>query len=180
MITSRMGAAALLASIALIACSTTTDPVPRGPAVAVASITPVGGTTGVDPTAAITVAFTHRMMAGMEMLVLLHAGTVAGPTVAGSSVWSADRTQLTFTPNRPLEPSSTYVLHLSPQLKDANGSPIDFSGCSQAVGGQPIPSGSMPGGMMSGQMGSGMMSGPGWQQGSGDWGRGMIITFMTR
>ncbi len=47
-------------------------------------IVPASASTGVDPTKPVTITFSYPMMTGMEMLVVLHEGTVTGPQVAGS------------------------------------------------------------------------------------------------
>ena len=171
------------AALAAAACSGSstapaarTTPTANGAAV-VLNVVPAARATGVDPKAPIVITFNHAMLSGMEMLVLLHESSVTGPTVAGTATWSSDRTTLTFTPAQPLKSQTTYVLHLSPNLKDANGNPIDFASCAQRLGGQ-TPSGFGFGGMMGGGMGPGMM-GNGWQPGTGTWGYGMIFTFTT-
>lgn len=177
----RMAVVLLLAALASTGCNGSTAP-PRAPLadVAVSSVLPRGGATGVDPAAPITIGFNHSMMPGMELLVLLHEGSVTGPAVAGTSTWSADRTLLTFTPSQTLKSNTSYVLHLSPNLKASSGQTINFASCAQLIGGQAVPGGMMNGGMMDGNAGQGMMSGPGWQAGSGMWGYGMILTFTTR
>lgn len=166
-----------LLALGAVACSTGagTDPLAGDP-VRVLSISPVSGSTNVDPSGPVTITFNHSMGMGMEMLVILHEASVTGPQIAGVAVWSADRTRLTFTPTQTLKNKTTYVLHLSPNLTDANGQRIDFASCAQQVNGQPA--GMMTGGMMSGGTGPGMM-GPGWQAGSGTWGYGMTFTFAT-
>lgn len=170
------------AALAGAACAGSSTSAPtsevRSSGATVFSVIPAAGTKNVDPAGPITITFTHSMMLGMEALVVLHETSVTGPTVAGTAVWSADRTKLTFTPAQPLKPHATYVLHLSPNLKDANGNPIDFTSCAQRLGGRaPVGSG-FPGGMMGSGMGPGMM-GQGWQTGSGQWAFGMVFTFTT-
>lgn len=141
----------------------------------VLGVTPANNATDVNLAGPITLSFNHPMMTGMESLVMLHEGTVNGAQVAGSAMWSADRRTLTFTPTAPFKPKTTYVLHLSPNLKDANGQPINFAWCAQYLGGQAPSNGWTMGGMM----GNGGMMGPGWQPGTGMWGYGMIFTFTT-
>ena len=177
----RMAVVLLLAPLAVSGCNSSTAP-PRAPLadLGVSSVLPTGGATGVDPAAPITIAFNHSMMPGMELLVLLHEGGVTGPAVAGTAMWSADRTLFTFTPSQTLKPNTTYVLHLSPNLKASSGQTINFASCAQLVGGEAVPGSMMNGGMMGGNAGQGTMSGPGWQAGSGMWGYGMILTFTTR
>jgi hypothetical protein len=162
----------LIAALATAACSGGEETsAPSGSAVVLA-VAPAANSTGVSPTSSITIAFSHRMMAGMELLVVLHHGTVTGPEVAGTWAWSLDRTTLTFRPDEPLASRTTYVLHLSPNLKDAAGNTVDFAACAGHVRGQPVP------GSMFGWRGS-CGAGPGWKAGSGTWGYGMSFTFTT-
>lgn len=177
---------ALLAAMIAAACSSTMSPSGAGPGDRSASAGPLvtttiprGGAIAVDPTAPITVVFGAPMMPGMEALVMLHEGSVTGPQVGGTATWSPDRTTLTFTPSAPLKSATNYVLHFSPNLKDAGGHVIDWAGCFGSVGGQPIPSGTFGGGMMNGSGMGPWMMGPGWQPGSGTWGYGMIVPFTT-
>lgn len=138
--------------------------------VTVESVNPANGSV-VGTTVSVSVTFSHAMMQGMETLVLLHEDRVNGPVVSGSSVWSADRRTLTFTPATALKSATTYVLHLAPGLREANGNGVDHQSCS-SLGGQPVGSGMMGGG----GMGAGMM-GAGWQSADGTY--GMMFTFTT-
>ena len=159
---------ALSGPVAIAACSgSATAPSAEADRPVVLSIRPASNATSVDPSSPITITFNRPMMVGMELLIILHQGTVAGPQVPGSFSWSPDRTTLTFVSAEALKSKTTYVLHLSPNLKDATGRAIDFPGCAQRVGGQPLSGGMMGGGMM----------GSGWQPGSGTWGYGMTLTF---
>ena len=161
------------------ACSgSAIDPTSDGDLTVVLSVTPVSNATGISTSSPITITFSRAMMAGMELLVTLHEGTIVGPPVAGTFSWLLDRTSLTFAPSANLKPGTTYVLHLSPNLRDATGRGLGFAACAQRVGGQPVPQGMMSGGRMGGGNGAGMM-GPGWQAGSGMWGYGMSFTFTT-
>ena len=144
----------------------------------VLGVIPASNATGVSTSSPITITFSHPMMVGMELLVTLHEGTILGPPVPGSYSWSSDRTSLTFAPTENLKSATTYLLHLSPNLRDTTGRGIDFAACAQRVGGQSVPSGMMNGGRMGGGYGAGMM-GPGWQDGTGTWGYGMSFTFTT-
>lgn len=165
-------------AVSAAACSRDTTAPPNGRDLAVVlSVIPVSGATSVDPTSPITIAFSHPMMIGMETLVVLHEGTITGPAVAGTATWSTDRTRLMFAPSQPLKSTTTYVLHLSPNLTDADGQKIDFAACATRVGGQVVSGSMMTGGMMGGT-GTGMM-GPGWQAGTGTWGYGMSFAFTT-
>ena len=142
------------------------------------SVLPAAATTGVDPTKPITITFNMSMMSGMEMLVVVHEGSVTGPQVAVSSSWSADRHVLTMTPSAMLKAKTTYAVHLSPSLQGTNGRTIDATkcttiGCEHVSGGM---MGSGAGGMMNGSWGSGMM-GAGWKASDGTF--GMLFTFTT-
>lgn len=177
--------AAALAMI-VAACWSTTSPSSAGTGKrsaetepVVATTIPRGGAVGVDPATPVTVVFSAPMMIGMAALVMLHEGSVTGPQVGGTAVWSADRTTLTFTPAARLKSETTYVLHFSPNLKAANGEAINWAGCFGDVGGQPIPNGTFGGGMMGGSGMGPWMMGPGWQPGSGTWGYGMVVSFTT-
>ena len=142
----------------------------------VLSVTPASNAVNADPSSPITVAFSHPMMVGTELLVMLHEASILGPQVTGTSSSSSDRRILTFVPATRLQSKTTYVLHLSPNLRDAAGQGINFAGCAQSVGGQAPSGGWTMGGMMG--SGSGMM-GPGWQPAAGTWGYGMIFAFTT-
>jgi len=167
----------LLTSLALGACvESPSDPSVFRPTVL--RIVPANATIGVDPTKPVTITFNYPMMTGMEMLVVLHEGTVTGPQVAGTSAWSGDRTVLTFTPSTTLKGNTKYILHFSPSLQGANGQMIDLAACT-TIGGQYVSGGMMGSagsGMMGGQWGPGMM-GTGWQASDGTF--GMFFTFTT-
>ena len=169
----------LAAIVALGACVNTATPADPGAIrPTLMGIVPANTTTGVDPTKPVTITFSHPMMTGMEMLVVLHEATVTGPQVAGISRWSADRTVLTFTPSATLKAPTTYILHFSPSLQGANGQMINM-GAGMTMGGQYVSGdmmGSAAGGMMNGQWGPGMM-GTGWQASDGTF--GMFFTFRT-
>ena len=85
---------------------------------------------------------------------------------------------MTFTPGSSLKDKLTYVVHLSPSLRGANGTMINMTGGS-TIGGQSVTSGMMgaaAGGMMNGLLGPGML-GTGWQASNGTY--GMVFTFTT-
>ena len=170
-------AIALAGVIALGACSgMASAPRSGDDAFVVLSVHPASGATNVSPSSPISIAFSHRLMMGMELLVTLHEGTILGPAVPGSFSWSSDGKILTFVPTQTLESQTTYVLHLSPNLRAATGQGIALAACAQKVGGQPAAPGMMNG--MMGGPGGGMM-GPGWEAGQGTWGYGMTFTFTT-
>lgn len=172
----------IVATLAATACGrmSSVDGPTAGPdSPAVLAVLPAAGAQSIDPSAPIVITFSRPMMAGMEASVVLHEGTVAGSPVAGTAVWSGDRTMLTFTPGAPLKPRTTYVLHMSPGLLGQNGQAINLRSCT-ALGGQTVTAGMMgtsaTGGMMNGTWGSGMM-GNGWRAGDGTF--GMYFTFTT-
>lgn len=141
-----------------------------------ASIQPASTATGVAPNAPVVLRFSHAMMTGMEMLVVLHEGSVTGAVVAATATWSIDRTTLTLMPQASLKGATKYVVHLSPSLKDSAGRMINLSPGTM-MGGQNV-SGGMMGStsMMNGQWGPGMM-GTGWQAANGSF--GMVFSFTT-
>ena len=144
----------------------------------VLSLLPANAAIGVDLTKPITITFNMPMMSGMEMLVVLHEGSVTGPQVAGVAEWSADRRVLTFTPGATLKAKTLYVVHFSPSLQGMNGKTINMSQ-GMNIGGQSVTGGMMgaaAAGMMSGSWGSGMM-GAGWKANDGTF--GMQFTFTT-
>ena len=163
-------AAIVVASGALVAACRSESSAPLASPV-VSSVTPSAGATNVAASAPIIVAFNMAMMTGMELTVALHAGTITGPQVAGTAVWSSDRRTLTFTPLQPLRPKTAYAFHLGGSMLSASGQALNHSQCQQ-LGAQPV-TGAMMGG---GGMGPGMM-GSGWQGTKGTY--GMIFTFTT-
>ncbi len=178
-------ALATLAAILTIGACTKSSSSPTSPVGVLAadaptalSVLPAAATTGVDPTKPIVVTFNMSMMSGMEMLVVVHEGSVTGPQVSGSASWSADRRVLTFTPATTLKAKTTYVVHLSPSLQGTNGKTIDLAQCTK-IGGQYVSGGMMgsaAAGMMNGSWGPGMM-GAGWKASDGTF--GMLFTFTT-
>jgi hypothetical protein len=169
----------LTASFALGACTSgaNSSTSPAADAPLLLNIAPANQTAGVSPVGVVTLAFNMAMMQGMEMLVVVHEGSVTGAQVAGSSAWSTDRRTMTFTPASALKARTTYVVHLSPSLQGTNGRMINTAG-GMMTSGQSV-SGSMmgsTGSMMNGQWGPGMV-GAGWQAAGGTY--GMMFTFTT-
>lgn len=140
------------------------------------SIQPASAAISVDPTAPVVLRFSHAMTTGMEMLVVLHEGSISGPAVTATATWSSDRTTLTLMPQSPMKRVTTDVMHMSPSLQDAVGHMINLSPDAM-MGGQAVSAGMMGGGaMMNGQWGPGMM-GAGWKAANGTF--GMSFTFTT-
>ena len=171
-------------AVFLGACSTTDPPLDGGagePAVLL-SLSPQGGETDVDRFAPITVQFDHPVMPGMEAYALLHEGDVTGPAVPGVWTMSADGRTLTFTPESPLAPHSTYTVHLGGGILDENGYHTDLGTHGHGLGGAwatqtMMAGGSMGPGMMGGVLGQGHM-GAGWQH-PNNGAYGMVFTFVT-
>jgi len=176
----RMSVAAPAVALLLAACGSSggpaspTDTVALAPSLA--SIQPGNATTGVDPNNPVVLQFTHAMMTGMEMLVVLHEGSVTGAAVAATATWSSDRTMLTLKPQAAMKRGTTYVVHLSPSLQDTAGHMINMASGAM-MGGQTVTGGMMgSSSMMNGQWGQGM-AGAGWQASNGTF--GMMFTFTT-
>lgn len=139
--------ALLMAALLTLPGCSMDAPGPGASTLTLLSVSPANGVSGVSPTAPITLVFSHAMMQGAEMNVVLHQGTVTGPVVPGTAQWSDDRTVLTFTPDAPLTAATTYVLHLTPALMSATGQRLDHGSCAR-LGGQSVPGSMMGGGMM--------------------------------
>ena len=170
----------LASTLTLSGCSSSssspTSPDASSPAAL--SVLPAASSTGVSVSTPIVITFSMAMMSGSEMLVVVHEGSVTGKQVTGTSSWSTDRRVLTITPAAPLNPKTTYIVHLSPSLQEMNGSAIDLAQCT-SIGGQYVSGGMMSAGMtgmMNGTWGPGMM-GAGWQAADGTF--GMVFSFTT-
>ena len=173
----RMLALFPLVVLLLTACGESSEAV--GPvdsaasAPSLASIQPGNATANVDPSTPIVLRFSHAMMTGMEMLVVLHEGNVTGAVVAATTTWSADRTILTLMPQAMAHHDVRGASVAS--LKDTAGV-INLS-AGTMMGGQNVSGGMMgSASMMNGQWGPGMM-GAGWQAANGTF--GMSFSFTT-
>lgn len=136
--------------------------------VALQSLSPANGVTGVSITMPMAMTFSGAMDGEMERYVVVHEESVTGPGVAGKWSWSADRRMLTFTPDAPLKARTTYVIHMGGGMRGQNGMALDYAPCA-VLGGRSVTGGMMGGGMS--------MMGPGWQ--GADGGYGMVFTFTT-
>ena len=147
---------------------------PQGYGAALVSVTPSGGATGVPTSTAVTLRFGVAMAAWMEQYVDLHVGNVEGAVVPIGCAWSPDRTTLTCTPSAPLDPRTTYVLHVGGGLMTQPRQSIDYGHYGPAMGGQWL---------MGGMMGSGHgghawgTMAPGWRNPNGSY--GMVFPFTT-
>ena len=167
-----MAAIVLALGFAMSACSDSTSPSTTGASLDAVSPTP--GATGVDPATVMTMRFSAAMQTSMMQYVDLHQGTIAGSVVPMTCSWSSDATALTCQPNHPLQPGTTYALHMGGGMMNANGDPVDVEQHGMTLGGQPV-SGDMMGGMHGGQ-GARMMA-SGWMDPDGHY--GMEFTFTT-
>ena len=138
------------------------------------SVTPQGGAAGVSATAPIVFRFGAAMGAGMEQYVDLHMGDLAGPTVPMSCGWSGDRKTLNCTPQAPLSPRTTYIVHLGGGMMTQQGQALDYAQYGPMMGGQWIMGGMMGGSHAGGSWGT---MGPNWRSANGSY--GMAFSFAT-
>ena len=146
----------------------------QGSGAAFVSVTPGGGSTGVPTSTSITMRFGAAMGVAMEQYVDLHVGSIAGPVVPMSCGWSADRTTLTCVPSAPLDPRTTYAIHMGGGMATQAGQPIDYDHYGPGMGGQWL-MGGMMGPNHSGRP-WGMMD-SGWHNPNGSY--GMAFPFTT-
>lgn len=180
----RMSAAAVLAfglAFLVVGCGSGNDAPMMGPSgtgssagASLMSVAPQGGATGVAGSTSMVFRFSAAMGSGMEQYVDLHMGNPAGPTMPMNCLWSGDRTTLTCTPQGPLSPRTTYVMHLGGGMVTHAGQPVDCGQYGPAMGGQWVTGGVM-GSSHAG--GSWMMMGPNWYNANGSY--GMVFTFTT-
>jgi hypothetical protein len=91
------------------------------------SVTPRSGTVGVSTAPDIVLTFNHSMMAGMEQYMALHQGGITGPVIPMTCNWSDSDKTLTCRPNRPLNPSTAYTIHMGGGMMDAGGNPVGWN-----------------------------------------------------
>lgn len=142
-------------------------------ATALAAVSPAGGNLNVGRGGPFLVAFNGAMLTGMEAYMDVHLGDVGGPVTAMTCTWSADRTTATCRPIVPLDPLSSYALHLGGGMKGSTGTAVSLGPGGQ-MGGQTV-GGEMAGGMHAGQPMTGL--GAGWRAADGSY--GMIFGFRT-
>jgi len=172
----------LLGLLAATACSTSDEALgpTSGAATVLEHVEPEGGTTGVDPSAAVVLEFSHAMNPTMSAYAAVHEGDLQGPTVVGAWSWSDDHTVLTFRADESLAPGTTYVIHVGGGMTDMDGDHVSLGEHGSHMGGE-WATGSMmgsghAGGMMGGD-GSGHM-GDGWEHPSNG-SYGMVFRFTT-
>jgi len=138
------------------------------------SVSPTGGQAGVSVSTPIVMRFGVVMGPGMEEYVDLHRGDLASPVLPMTCSWSANRTTLTCIPTSPLEPHTTYWIHLGGGLMTETGEAIDYNRYGPTMGGQWI-----QGGMMGGSHGGRPWNtlGAFWHHSGGDY--GMAFPFTT-
>ena len=155
-------------------------PTGTAPATRLVAVSPPGQATGVDRAGPLLLQFDGAMMPGMEQYVDLHRGDVTGATHPIGCAWSADWTLLTCTPAPPLDPGTSYTLHIGGGMRSSNGSPIlmdptDHMGAWIHGG-----TGMMGGGAMHGDDHAGQpwgMMGSGWRAENGTY--GIVCAFQT-
>lgn len=169
----------LIAAAAACSGDTTTPQVVEP--TALLSVQPSAGSVGVSVGTQVVVTFDHGIADGMEEYVDLHQDSLAGPVVDGVWALSTDHTMLTFTPASPLEPATTYVIHIGGGMMDEDGDHVDLEMHGMDMGGawatESMMTGGM-GGMMGGQSGMGSHMGTGWESPTGGT-FGMVFTFTT-
>ncbi len=119
-------------------------------------------------------ALTARVVSVVPSGGALHYGDVNGPIVAGTWVWSADWSTLTFTPAQSLQAQTQYTLHLGGGMRATDGGFVDYGPCVGQYGGQWATQEMMGGG---GRMMGGGMMGTGWRHPNGTY--GMVFSFTT-
>jgi len=86
----------------------------------VESTDPRDGETGVGTTRHISIMFSEAMdRESVEMAFR------TDPPVSGAFLWSADDREVTFTPDSPLAPNTTYNVSLGTEAESEEGVPID-------------------------------------------------------
>lgn len=171
-----------LASVVAFGCGGGHDEMMMGPSgpgeglgsSAFLSVTPAGGANGVPVSTSIVMRFGTAMGFGMEQYVDLHQGDLAGPIAPMTCAWSADHTALTCAPSTPLEPHTTYWIHLGGGLMTQAGQPIDYDQYAPMMGGEWIQGGMMGGSHAGSPWG---MMGNGWHNANGAY--GMAFPFTT-
>lgn len=129
---------------------------------------------GVAGSSSMVFRFGAAMGSGMEQYVDLHMSDLAGPAMPMNCGWSADRTTLTCTPQGPLSPRTTYVIHLGGGMMTQAGQALDYAQYGPMMGGQWILGGMMGGSHAGGSWG---MMGPNWRNANGSY--GMAFSFTT-
>ena len=150
-----------------------TGPNGMGYGAALVSVAPEGGSTAVPTSTSITLRFGAAMAVATEEYVDLHRGGLAGPVVPMSCGWSADRSVLTCTPRAPLEPRTTYVVHVGGGMMTQTVQRIDYAQYGPMMGGQWV-----MGGMMGPNHGGSPwdMMGSGWRNPNGSYGMEFVFT----
>jgi len=180
------GLRTVVLSTAIIAAAAACQDDATSPAIdeptALLSVQPAGGPTHVAVGANVVITFNHSIAEGMEVYAALHEGSVTGPEVAGTWTRSADGMTLSFAPDTPLKPATTYIIHIGGGMMDEDGHTVDLDMHGMDMGGQWATESMMTGGMGSGMGGMGgepgSHMGPGWQDPSNGT-YGMVFSFTT-
>ncbi|MFO7892826.1 MAG: Ig-like domain-containing protein [Longimicrobiales bacterium] len=173
--TRTLGLMALAATIGLGATACAEDTTSIETETALLSVAPEGGSTGVDSSEPIEVAFDHGMHDHVVDYMAVHEGDVTGPEVAGAWMMEQEGTLLHFTPEAPLKEGTQYTIHLGGGMEDVEGHRVDLETHGMGMGGMWATDSMMTGGMMGGQHSH--MS-DGWQHpDNGSY--GMVFSFTT-
>jgi methionine-rich copper-binding protein CopC len=142
-------------------------------ATSLVSVTPVPGSVDVDTNTAVTIEFDQSMQGNIyAALYGADMSGLFGSVVSGTWSWSQDSTQLTFTPDSPLNPGTRYTIRVGGGMMDLDSNFVDFEQYGQDMGGQWMTSEMMQQCMM-----NGFMMGQEWQHQNGSY--GLIFTFTT-
>lgn len=165
---------AVIGILVMTGCGSIDITVPTPASTELLSVTPTGGSTGVSNATLVAMTFSEPMMSGMDQYLDLHHGDAAGPLVPVTCVWSADRTTVTCAPSQPLDPNTTYTIHIGAGMMDAGDHPVGLQSHMAGNGGEwfmPM----MMGDMHAGMPVNGMASG--WKGANGSF--GMLFSFTT-
>jgi hypothetical protein len=170
---------ALLALLTLAGSACSDDPVdPNLDAVSTAlvAVQPLDGAAGIDVGANVVLTFDHEIGIGMEAYIRVVEGEVDGEDVLGSWTMSSDRMVLTFTPNEPFSPGTTYFIHMGGGMRDGVGGLVNLQRHGLGMGGEWVTEFMLTGGRGMGMGGQSHM-GEGWQHTNGSY--GMVFSFTT-
>lgn len=165
----------VIAAIAAGACSDDATS-PNDLETALLAIVPPGGAIDVNPNAPVVVRFDHPVGYSMAEHAEVRKEDMDGALVEGAWNLSDDRMTLTFTPDQPLEPLTTYVIHLGGGMLDEHGAHLNFERHGFDLGGEWCTEEQMGMGPM-GPVGFQHRHGADWRHPNGTY--GMFFTFTT-
>ena len=165
---------AVIGILVMTGCGSSDPAAPTPASTELLSVSPAGGSTGISTATAVIMTFSGPMMSGMEQYLDLHHGDAAGQLVPITCAWSADRMTMTCAASQPLDPNTTYTIHMGAGMRDADDHPVDLPTHMAGNGGEwfmPTMMGSMHAGMPMSGMGAG------WSGANGSF--GMLFPFTT-